>query len=129
MLQHGPRVRNSLERQPRLTLSPSLLGIFFPYTTSTYIYPLTCKYRRPYPNQRVLVQCQSASTTTLPLPHNAAHAGLAIAQALQLNYLFFSEFEELRSPARDARTQGGGVHGNAILTKYDVSDVCLVQHR
>lgn len=43
--------------------------------------------------------------------------GAAIAQALGLNYLFVCEFHELHSPLRDGRSQGGGVHGNAILTK------------
>ncbi|EFN58182.1 hypothetical protein CHLNCDRAFT_142016 [Chlorella variabilis] len=33
--------------------------------------------------------------------------GVAIAEALQLNYVFLSEFEELHSPLRDARTQAG----------------------
>jgi hypothetical protein len=37
----------------------------------------------------------------------------AIGEALGLNGLFLCEFEELRSPLRDARSQGGGVHGNA----------------
>jgi hypothetical protein len=37
----------------------------------------------------------------------------AIGAALRLNGLFLCEFEELRSPLRDARSQGGGVHGNA----------------
>lgn len=46
-----------------------------------------------------------------------------------MNYVFLSEFEELRSPVRDARSQGGGVHGNAILTKYDISDVTVIPHR
>ena len=31
--------------------------------------------------------------------------GVAIAEALQLNYAYFSEFEELHSPMRSARTQ------------------------
>jgi endonuclease/exonuclease/phosphatase family metal-dependent hydrolase len=43
--------------------------------------------------------------------------GAAIAAALQLNYLFTPEFLELRSPLRDARSQGGGWHGNAVLSK------------
>lgn len=43
--------------------------------------------------------------------------GAAIARALGLNYLFLCEFEELHSPLRDARSQGGGVHGNAIISK------------
>ena len=57
------------------------------------------------------------------------HAGVEIAEQLGLNYLFLSEFEELRSPLRSARDQGGGVHGNAILTKFDITDVQIVQHR
>ena len=32
-------------------------------------------------------------------------AGLKIAEALQLNYVFVCEFEELRSPLRNARSQ------------------------
>ena len=32
-------------------------------------------------------------------------------------YVFLCEFEELWSPLRDADAQGGGVHGNAILSK------------
>lgn len=86
--------------------------------------------------------------------------------------MFLCEFEELRSPLRDARTQarasaeaslllpplplplllgwsaqlsylcmpahcigpnlpaqGGGVHGNAILTKFDVAEAVVVRHR
>jgi hypothetical protein len=46
-----------------------------------------------------------------------ADTGAAIAQALGLNYLFLCEFEELHSPLRDPHSQGGGVHGNAILSK------------
>ncbi|GAB4817239.1 hypothetical protein N2152v2_004285 [Parachlorella kessleri] len=55
--------------------------------------------------------------------------GVAIAEALQLNYLFLCEFEELHSPLRDAKSQGGGVHGNAILTKFDVLEHGIVEHR
>ncbi|KAL4443466.1 hypothetical protein ABPG75_011203 [Micractinium tetrahymenae] len=58
-----------------------------------------------------------------------ADTGLEIAKALGLNYAFLCEFEELRSPLRDARSQGGGVHGNAILSKYDFTDVAVVRHR
>lgn len=54
--------------------------------------------------------------------------GMAIAQALQLNYAFVCEFEELHSPLRDAASQGGGVHGNAILSKYDISEVRAIEH-
>lgn len=43
--------------------------------------------------------------------------GAAIAEAMQLNYLFVCEFQEMHSPLRNARSQGGGVHGNAILSR------------
>ncbi|KAK9843329.1 hypothetical protein WJX74_010444 [Apatococcus lobatus] len=59
----------------------------------------------------------------------SADTGLEIAQALQLNYVFFCEFEELHSPARDARSQGGGVHGNAFLSRFDIHDARIIQHR
>ncbi|GIL87753.1 hypothetical protein Vretimale_13082 [Volvox reticuliferus] len=55
--------------------------------------------------------------------------GLAIAKALGLSYAFVCEFEELHSPLRSADTQGGGVHGNAILSKYDITDVRAIEHR
>ena len=42
--------------------------------------------------------------------------------------VFICEFEELHSPLRDATTQGGGVHGNAILSKYDMTDFSVVEH-
>lgn len=55
--------------------------------------------------------------------------GVTIAQALGLNYVFLSEFEEIRSPLRSPLLQGGGVHGNAILTKFNISDVESFPHR
>jgi endonuclease/exonuclease/phosphatase family metal-dependent hydrolase len=55
--------------------------------------------------------------------------GVEIAKALKLNYYFISEFEELWSEIRDPRSQGGGVHGNGILTKFDVTEVRSLKHR
>ena len=46
-----------------------------------------------------------------------------------MRYVFLCEFEELRSPLRDASSQGGGVHGNAILSRFDMSDARVIQHR
>ena len=46
-------------------------------------------------------------------PETHGSAGLEIAQALQMNYVFFCEFEELHSPFRDAQSQ---VHLWASLT-------------
>ncbi len=54
--------------------------------------------------------------------------GMRIAKALGLNYVFLCEFEELRSPLRDASAQGGGVHGNAILSKFDMTDLTVIEH-
>lgn len=55
--------------------------------------------------------------------------GAEIARALELNYVFLSEFVEIKSPARSSDLQGGGVHGNAILTKFNIIDVDVVRHR
>lgn len=54
--------------------------------------------------------------------------GRAIAEALGLSYAFVCEFEELHSPVRTPETQGGGVHGNAILSKFDIVNVRAVEH-
>jgi hypothetical protein len=53
---------------------------------------------------------------------------MRIAEALGLNYVFLCEFEELHSPLRDISSQGGGVHGNAILSKFDISDPAVIEH-
>jgi hypothetical protein len=42
-----------------------------------------------------------------------------IAEALQMKLAFVTEFVEIHSPLRSADTQGGGVHGNAILSRFD----------
>lgn len=42
-----------------------------------------------------------------------------IAKALSMKCAFNAEFEELASPLRSPESQGGGLHGNAILSKYD----------
>lgn len=54
--------------------------------------------------------------------------GVEIAQALGLAYAFVCEFEEIASPLRDAATQGGGVHGNGILSKFDIVGARKVEH-
>ena len=55
-------------------------------------------------------------------------AGSEIAEALDLNYVFLCEFIEYRSPTRAKDAQGGGVHGNALLTKLDITAAEAVQH-
>lgn len=55
--------------------------------------------------------------------------GKHISEQLGLNHVFFCEFEEMHSPLRSPELQGGGVHGNALLSKFDISDARLVHHR
>lgn len=55
--------------------------------------------------------------------------GLELAERLQMNYGFVCEFEEIRSSMRSDRDQGGGVHGNGILTRFDMQEVRAIEHR
>ena len=45
-----------------------------------------------------------------------------LGRRLGLLTLFTTEFVEEHSPLRSARRQGGGAHGNAILSRFDVAD-------
>lgn len=47
--------------------------------------------------------------------------GAAIAEALGYHYMFVCEYRELYSPKRAERLQGGGVSGNAILSKFPIT--------
>lgn len=65
-------------------------------------------------------------------PRHSPHpprAGDQIARALGMAYAFLPEFEELRSPLRTPETQGGGLHGNAVLSRFDLVDVRVIPHR
>lgn len=53
--------------------------------------------------------------------------GLEIAKALNMVGYFGIEYFELESPLRDAKLQGGGVHGNMILSKVKPSNVYRVE--
>lgn len=55
--------------------------------------------------------------------------GKRIAEALEMNYIFVCEFHELYSPLRPPSAQGGGVHGNAILSRYDFRSTWAIHHR
>ncbi|KAJ2029980.1 hypothetical protein IW146_003168 [Coemansia sp. RSA 922] len=46
--------------------------------------------------------------------------GLIIAEQLKLNGGVAIEFQELESPCRNDKQQGGGIHGNAIFSKFDM---------
>lgn len=54
--------------------------------------------------------------------------GDALARALGMNYVFVTEFQELFSSRRASHAQGGGVHGNGFLTRFDVSNVEAIVH-
>lgn len=57
------------------------------------------------------------------------HAGAELAQELGMHYAFLCEFIELRSPQRDAASQGGGVHGNAILSRLPIASAERLEHQ
>eukprot|EP00029_Vermamoeba_vermiformis_P013485 TRINITY_DN8403_c0_g1_i1.p1 TRINITY_DN8403_c0_g1~~TRINITY_DN8403_c0_g1_i1.p1 ORF type:complete len:394 (+),score=96.88 TRINITY_DN8403_c0_g1_i1:2-1183(+) len=60
---------------------------------------------------------------------DSKNVGEEIAKALQLNYVFVCEFIEIHSPLRPPRTQGGGIHGNGLLTKFDITSHFSVDHK
>lgn len=60
---------------------------------------------------------------------NYRNSALEMARALKMRCIFLCEFEELYSEKlRSKRTQGGGVHGNGILTWWDVERVEVIDH-
>lgn len=55
-------------------------------------------------------------------------SALEIARALKMRCIFVPEFVELHSPLRSKKSQGGGWHGNAILTWWDVEAAEAISH-
>lgn len=54
---------------------------------------------------------------------------LEMARALKMKCIFLCEFEEFYSEKlRNRRTQGGGVHGNGIMTWWDVEKIEIIDH-
>jgi endonuclease/exonuclease/phosphatase family metal-dependent hydrolase len=51
-----------------------------------------------------------------------------IGRALGVTCAFVAEFAELHSPLRSRSTQGGGLHGQALLSRYDLVDVRALVH-
>lgn len=51
--------------------------------------------------------------------------GVALARGLKMNYVFQLEFIELGSGSSPERH---GVHGNGILTKFDIGDLFSIDH-
>lgn len=56
------------------------------------------------------------------------YPNLALPAKTKLHALPAGEFEELHSELRNARSQGGGVHGNAILSKFDFAGWHVLEH-
>ncbi|CAG8629396.1 9819_t:CDS:2 [Ambispora leptoticha] len=52
-----------------------------------------------------------------------------IARELKWMGVYVCEFFEIESEQRKKRDQGGGVHGNAIFTKYDIVSFRLIDHK
>ena len=79
-------------------------------------------------------RCALTPPTTPILPphthvfHRASQSPFPPYPSITPAQVFLCEFEELHSPLRDASSQGGGVHGNAILSKYDMSDHSVIEH-
>lgn len=60
---------------------------------------------------------------------NYRNSPLELARALKMKCVFLCEFEELYSEKlRNKRCQGGGVHGNGLLTWWDVERVEVIDH-
>ena len=51
-----------------------------------------------------------------------------LGRALGLNCAFVAEFEELHSALRSPSAQGGGVHGQAVLSRFDFTHVWPIVH-
>ena len=60
---------------------------------------------------------------------NFVDTGIAIARALELNYAFQLEFRELNSGKDDHKPYYHGVHGNGILTKFDIHNAETLDHK
>ena len=87
---------------------------------------LSCHCLSPLPGASAQVVTTASRQQSLRCGH--VSAGCEIAEALSLNYVFLCEFIELRSPKRDRSAQGGGVHGNALLTRLDVTAAEAISH-
>lgn len=60
---------------------------------------------------------------------NYRNSPLELARALKMKCVFLCEFEEIYSEKlRNKRSQGGGVHGNGLLTWWDIEKVEVIDH-
>ncbi|KAA6383261.1 MAG: hypothetical protein EZS28_021213 [Streblomastix strix] len=69
--------------------------------------------------QELDIGCERTNFINLPLE---------IAKSLSLSLIFVPEFKEFSSPIRPKSNQGGGIHGNALLTKFNYSKIFSVKH-
>lgn len=53
------------------------------------------------------------------------NCAMEIAKSLKLKCIFATEFEEIYSLRRSKKLQGGGVHGNAIMSKFDFTAIVI----
>lgn len=106
---------------------------------STSISPITLvqwNIERGYQLQSIISELGSIDADIVALQEVDVHCersnwedtGAKIAKALGYNYAFVCEFLELHSHLRDKRSQGGGAHGNAILSKFDLSNLRALEH-
>jgi endonuclease/exonuclease/phosphatase family metal-dependent hydrolase len=51
-----------------------------------------------------------------------------LCEQLKMNGIFVVEFLEIRSSRRSKSAQGGGWHGNGILSKFELTDIRVIPH-
>ncbi|KAJ4460533.1 hypothetical protein PAPYR_3151 [Paratrimastix pyriformis] len=110
--------------------TPSNLG-------NTTLKIISWNIERGYKYTDILRELQDAQADIVCLQEidvNCARSGRRdvgqdLARALGMNYLFACEFEELESPIRTPQTQGGGVHGQGILTRFDLREAAALVHQ
>mmetsp|Transcript_34770 Transcript_34770/g.62574 ORF Transcript_34770/g.62574 Transcript_34770/m.62574 type:complete len:358 (+) Transcript_34770:254-1327(+) len=91
---------------------------------------------RGYKLDKIIKVLQKADADVISLQEIDVHnersnwedTGKAIASALGMSYAVVVEFQELHSPIRSCDAQGGGYHGNAILSKFEIRDPRAVEH-
>lgn len=118
-LMPGPAGTPCLHRTapPTLAMTPPR------YVSALTVHPLHCIWSRAQ-------ACRAAQllSETEQITPAAVVAGAELAQELGMHYAFLCEFIELRSPQRDAESQGGGVHGNAILSRLPIASAERIEH-
>ena len=58
--------------------------------------------------------------------HLSPPSSLGLAEDLGMAYAGVIEFEEIESPMRTPLLQGGGFHGNGILSKWDIKGMYML---